>query len=260
MSLLRFRLSGLVLLGAWMLSGGAAWGQVPYPPGPPGPPGHGGPSPRPGIAPGIVFTIPGADGSQRVVGSMESALEKAQLPLRAKGLEWSSGDFMEDICNEQLHQRSGWRLAQQIMACRQMNPGLKVYLVGHSAGCSVALAATQWLPPNSIDRIVLLAPCVPSDYDLRCALTASARGIDVFYCKHDELLQLYDGRLKRKAPCAGLVGFRPMVTPQDACLYQKLRQYGWRPEFEQYGSPASWCRCSASLEKHSSYSPPFVAG
>ena len=66
-------------------------------------------------------------------------------------------------------------------AYRQAYPGRKVYLVGHSAGCAVVLAAAERLPTDSVDRLILLAPSVCVTYDLRPALRTVRCGIDVFY-------------------------------------------------------------------------------
>jgi pimeloyl-ACP methyl ester carboxylesterase len=60
-----------------------------------------------------------------------------------------------------------------------------VYLVGHSAGCAVALAAGDVLPPDSLRRIVLLAPSISADYDVRPALRSARDGIDVFFSSRD---------------------------------------------------------------------------
>ena len=79
---------------------------------------------------------------------------------------------------------AGNRLACQVANYRQTYPDRNVYLIGHSAGCAVVLAALDQLPPDSIDRAILLAPSVCVSYDLRPALRA-ARGIDVFYSGED---------------------------------------------------------------------------
>src|SRR5439155_13518224 len=107
---------------------------------------------------------------------------------------------------------------------------------GHSAGCQVILSAAEALPPGSIDRIVLLAPAVSPEYDLRPVLRAARGGLDVFCSSRDvfflgagvALVGTTDGRFGQSA--AGRTGFR--VTPEsseDLLLYRRLRQHPWDP-------------------------------
>ena len=79
----------------------------------------------------------------------------------------------------------GQRLACRVTALRQASPAAEVYLVGHSAGCAVVLAAAESLPPGGVNRIILLAPSASLDYDLRPALRCARGGIDVFYSDRD---------------------------------------------------------------------------
>ena len=124
---------------------------------------------------------------------------------------------------------------------RQAYPGRAVYFVGMSAGCEVLLSAAELLPPDSIDRIVLLAPSVCAYRDLRPALRA-AGGIDVFSSHKDRLVLGLGIRVTgtTEGGCraaAGRTGFRPVITsPDDAALYQRLRQYPWQPAQRAYGN------------------------
>jgi pimeloyl-ACP methyl ester carboxylesterase len=69
-------------------------------------------------------------------------------------------------------------------ACRDR----RISLLGHSAGCAVVLAAAEILPPDSVDRIILLAPSVCDAYDVRPTLRAARDGMDVFYSSRDCLI------------------------------------------------------------------------
>jgi pimeloyl-ACP methyl ester carboxylesterase len=132
------------------------------------------------------------------------------------------------------------RLAAQITAYRTLFARDPIYVVGHSAGCHVILAATRLLPPGAVDRIILLAPSVSQCHDLRPALRCSRQGLDVFWSSEDVLVSVGSellgnaDRLPGKA--AGVTGFAcPPPTFADAQLYRNLRQYGWCPELAWTG-------------------------
>jgi pimeloyl-ACP methyl ester carboxylesterase len=189
---------------------------------------------------GIVFAAPGSGDFRLVVSSAEEAIERAGLPLRVASADWSCGGLVEDIRNHELHLKGGWRLAQRVMAYHQACPGRRVFLVGHSGGTAVVLAATHWLPPNSVERIVLLSPGVSSHHDLRCALTVSRCGIDNFFSREDtclaSLVEAFGTNDRLPTRSAGEVGFVPIITsPADVDLYRKLRQYPWRDEYADHG-------------------------
>ena len=81
----------------------------------------------------------------------------------------------------------GRELAGVVLAQKQAQPNLPVSLVGHSAGSFVVLVAAEQLPPDTLERIVLLSPSVSSGYDIRPALHAARDGMDVFYSKNDRV-------------------------------------------------------------------------
>ena len=99
----------------------------------------------------------------------------------------------------------------------------------------VALSADA-LPPDSIERIILLSPSIASDYDLRPSLRSAREGIDVF-CSRLDIWQLGLGVALvgtadgcHGCDAAGRIGFQPQLQcPEDATLYAKLRQHPWDP-------------------------------
>ena len=115
--------------------------------------------------------------------------------------------------------------------------------MAHSAGAMVTLESTRWLAPDSVDRIILLAPAVSVDYDLRRALQTSRLGMDVYTSKRDRfylglgtaLVGTADGMLG--SPAAGRVGFAtPRYSPDDAVLARRLRQHPWDPSVAYTGN------------------------
>src|SRR5262249_35128770 len=173
-----------------------------------------------------------------LTNSLQTAVAQGCLPFAVAKFDWSHGYYR--ILSDQMdycHAREqGQRLACEVLCLRQRCPGGQVYLIGHSAGCHVILAAADFLPANSVDQIVLLAPSVSADYDVRRALCCSSRGIDVYFSERDigylAVGMAIFGPADRfwTIDAAGRMGFRtPLVCPQDAALYAKLRQHPWDP-------------------------------
>ena len=91
----------------------------------------------------------------------------------------------------------------------------------------------EGLPPGAVERIVLLAPSVAEDYDLRPALRCARQGLDSFSSSRDVVLLgvgvgVVGTADRRWESAAGRVGFRPLVCgPADGALYGKLREHHW---------------------------------
>ena len=187
---------------------------------------------------GMVFAVDGAGGWDVASNTLRQVVAEAGLPLTVETYQWQHGHgrIIADQCDCAYARAAGERLAEKVCAYRKDCPGNRVYLFAHSAGSQVALAAAEALPPNSIDRIILLAPSVSACYDLRPALRTSCQGIDTFYSHRDWWYLGFGVSVtgtadRRWSAAAGRVGFRPITsTPEDACLYAKLRQYEWQPD------------------------------
>ena len=194
---------------------------------------------------GIVFAVAGAGGSDATSTALRQEIEAAGLPLNVESVDWSHGHgrFLSDQMHWEHARSEGVRLAERVTAYRAECPTGDVYLVGHSAGSAVALAAGDVLPAGSLRRIVLLAPSVSADYDLRPALRSAQDGIDVFLSGRDVLYlgvgAAITGTADRRwlSPAAGRTGFRQKAEcSEDAALYQKLHQHGWQPGVEWTGN------------------------
>ncbi len=175
---------------------------------------------------------------------MRQTIAEAQMPLEVHSFRWTHGYLR--VVSDQIHsthlQRAGRKLADLVLSCRQEAPDQRIYLVGHSAGCGVVLIAAEQLPPNTVERIVLLAPAVSAKRDLRGALRSSCQGIDAFISSRDwcclGLGTLLAGTTDRcwLTGAAGKIGFQPTLTaPEDEVLYAKLRQYPWNPSLSWTG-------------------------
>jgi hypothetical protein len=164
-------------------------------------------------------------------------------PLCVETFNWTHGYCR--VLSDQVHgshiRAEGRQLAGVLLLWRQEHPGGRLCLLGHSAGCAVALTAAELLPPDTLNRIVLLAPAVSHKHDLRPALAASCEGIDVFYSSDDwawlGIAVAVAGTADRcRTAAAGRLGFRPTAFgPGDEGLYARLRQYPWDPSLAWTG-------------------------
>ena len=186
---------------------------------------------------GVVFVANGSGDFRTVSTNLGRVVAETSAPLQVETVPWSHGfcRYVTDHLGHDNHVQQGSRLAAAVTAYRQAYPGRKVYLIGHSAGCAVVLAAAERLPAGSVDRLILLAPSVCVSYDLRPALRTVRCGIDVFYSNEDSVVLGLGTRIVGTADhlcrtAAGQYGFRPVCDcPADASLYGKLRQHPWDP-------------------------------
>lgn len=200
----------------------------------------------PPLAPqGIVLVLDGAGGNAHAAEAVALVVKETGAPLFVRSIPWSHGQKrgLADMTDVDYSRAQGRSLAATIVAYRAAYPNLPIYIVAHSAGAFVALEATRWLEPNSLERIVLLAPAVAADYDLRPALAAARQGVDAFTSERDRfylglgtaLVGTADG--KRFTPPAGRVGFEvPPLSAPEIELMQRLRQHPWQPSVAWTGN------------------------
>jgi pimeloyl-ACP methyl ester carboxylesterase len=186
---------------------------------------------------GVVFVADGAGGFMATSTALSQAIADVRLPLRVETADWGHGfgRVLADEVDFGHARREGQCLAAQVLEVRRCRPDLAVYLVGHSAGSAVVLAAAEALPPGSVERIVLLAPSVSAGYDLRPALRCVRRSVDVFCSARDWAylgigVSLVGTTDRCWTAAGGRTGFRQeAATTEDAALYAKLRQHPWDP-------------------------------
>jgi pimeloyl-ACP methyl ester carboxylesterase len=192
----------------------------------------------------LVFVADGAGDFRAASQTVDRVVHAECLPLCVEPILWSHGYgrvFIDQIARGYATER-GRCLAAELQKRRAAQPGVRIYLLAHSAGSRVVLAAAEAMPPDSIERIVLLGPSVQATYDLRCALKATRRSIDVYYSPaRDQYLKgaailaaVFHGEFSRRA---GQIGFTPVIeSDDDAKLYEKLRLIPWDPTFEESGN------------------------
>jgi pimeloyl-ACP methyl ester carboxylesterase len=185
----------------------------------------------------VVFVANGSGDHRSVSANLGQVVAQTATPLDVETVAWSHGRgrYLADHLDHANHQDQGRQLAGKIVAYRQAYPGRRVYLVGHSTGCAVVLAAAEALPADGVERAILMAPSLCVSYDLRPALRSARGGIDVFHSGKDNLvLGLGMGVVgTAEGGCrsaAGRSGFTPVIAcPADAALYDKLHQHAWSP-------------------------------
>lgn len=185
---------------------------------------------------GVVFSIDGAGNFQASSIALRQVVEEEKAPLWVETFEWCHGHnrILLDHWDSKNATAQGCRLAQTVLAFQQTHPGMPIYILSHSAGVNVLLAAADHLPPDCVEDMIILAPSVAANHDLRPSLRVSRRGVDVFYSRADRpilkwaVAALGCSDLCWSSAAAGLVGFRPVGSaPEDLALYSKLRQYPW---------------------------------
>jgi pimeloyl-ACP methyl ester carboxylesterase len=191
----------------------------------------------------IAFVADGAGNYQLASKNLRETAASINAPLKVVTFVWSHGYKRILVDQTDLpHSRcQGQHLAEIVLAYRKDHPEARIHLVGHSAGSLVVLAATEFLPPQTLDRIVLLAPAVSTEYDIRPALRCVRGSLEVHYSEHD---WIYLGLCthvvgctdRRYCPAGGRVGFQLQIDcPADAALLPRLVQHPWQPEFRLLG-------------------------
>jgi pimeloyl-ACP methyl ester carboxylesterase len=128
----------------------------------------------------------------------------------------------------------GVKLAQAIQERKAQEPGRRIVVIGHSAGCAVILTACDLLPMDAVDRVILLAPSVSTGYDIRPTLWSAKEGVDVFCSTKDWVALGFVVRVVGttdkfwSGSAAGRWGFQPKGP--SGLEANRLRQHFWSPE------------------------------
>jgi pimeloyl-ACP methyl ester carboxylesterase len=187
----------------------------------------------------LLWVVDGAGDLRGCSNAFSRANMMAGNPVELSVFPWSHGYprlLMDQI--DMGHARArGAKLAAAIAERRAREPGRRVVLLAHSAGCAVALAAADVIPPDAIDRLILLAPSVSTGYDVRPALAAAREGMDVFCSKKDWVALGFVVKVVGttdkfwSGAAAGRLGFKAKdPTVADMVAGGRLRQHFWTAE------------------------------
>jgi pimeloyl-ACP methyl ester carboxylesterase len=194
----------------------------------------------------LVFVANGVGGSTVVSDNLLELNYEKRLGLRIQMVPWCRhNSLFMDLTDQEAQLKAAARIACSVSAIRKDCPSARIFFVGHSAGARVVLAAAEMLPPQSVDRIIVLAPAVSCTYDLTTALKTSRYGIDNFFSSEDSVLDSENRHYRNadgpKTHAAGRAGFHLVsYDKQDIDLYRNLRQYRWTAEFNGNGGHYAW--------------------
>jgi hypothetical protein len=202
----------------------------------------------------LLWVLDGAGDLRGCSSAVAQANLLAGSPVEVVPYNWSHGHrrLLADQIDADHAREQGKRVAGFIRERQNREPGRRVLLVAHSAGCAVALAACENLPADSIDRVVLFAPSVSVGYDVRPTIRAAREGLDVFCSKKDWVALGFVTRVvgttdRFGAAAAGRNGFR--AAGVDADDVPLLRQHFWTAEVAWSGHTGG---------HHGMYSPTFL--
>ncbi len=196
----------------------------------------------------VVLVVNGAGDSRALSDHLTELNEDHNLRLVIHAVNWSQHEArVADYVDHRAHLNAATKLAVIAKQVRRDAHGADIYLVGHDAGARIALVAAEMLPERTVNRIILIAPGVSSNYDLRPAFRASRSGIDSFWSPEDDFLERMsevrgnaDGT---KGPAAGRIGFRtPLgVELKDVRAYCcNIRQYRYSDAVAGAGGHYTW--------------------
>lgn len=186
---------------------------------------------------GVVFVIGGISGLDPLNFWAPLVLPHAGVPHELRNFPWTHGKGhpIRDLQDEPHLLAKAAELADAVRAVKAADPSRPVYLVGHSAGAAVALAAAAHLPPATLERVVLLSAAVSPGYDLQPALRATRTEIvainsawDWFYLSCCTTLLGTADRVY--GPSAGLGGFSVPadLDEEGRSLYARVVQVHWQ--------------------------------
>lgn len=188
---------------------------------------------------GIVYIAAGVGGADPLAPFAKLGLAVAGIPHEVHDFVWTTGfgRMVRDLQDTDNLRLRAEQLAQRVRWYKEQNPDRPVYLMGHSGGTGLVLAAAELLPPATLERIILLSPAVSPGYDLRPALRATRAEIVCFHSPLDRFWLHWGtstfGTMDRVYGLgAGVHGF---VVPENLdeegkALYGRLVQVCWKPE------------------------------
>jgi len=184
----------------------------------------------------LVWIVDGAGDLRGCSNAFNGSNAQMGEPVEMNVFQWSHGyrRLLLDQIGTTHAKMQGMRLAREILDRKMCEPGRRVVLVAHSAGCAVALAACEQLPIDALDRVLLLAPSVSTGYDIRPTIWSAKEGVDVFCSKKDWVALGFVVRVVGttdnfwSGAAAGRFGFKPKKPNALAEAEQnRLRQHFW---------------------------------
>ncbi len=165
-------------------------------------------------------------------------LPMAGVSHEIRDFYWSHGvgQILKDLQDTRHLKQKAEELAELILSEKSRDQDKPIYILANSGGTGLALTTAELLPPQTLERIILLAAAVSPEYDLCPALKASRGGIVSFYSNLDRFVLHWGtwqfGTMDRYyVSSAGCTGFAVPddPSPEDQELYKGLTQISWQP-------------------------------
>jgi alpha-beta hydrolase superfamily lysophospholipase len=183
------------------------------------------------------------------------------VPHEVREFRWThaTGRLLRDLQDTRHLLEKAEELAGRVRMLKATDPDQPIFLVGHSGGTGLVLAAAERLPPATVERIILLSAAVAPTYDLRRALGATRGEIVSFHSEVDWFWlgwgTSHFGTVDRYyVSAAGRTGF---VVPADLDeadrqLYARLLQVAWKAEmvFQNFGGSHASTVMPGFLTRH----------
>lgn len=197
----------------------------------------------------VIILVPGVAGD---VGydALLDGLKDGGVKTPVMKVSWGapSALFFLNFTSQSIHNSAEEKLSDRIASYAKKNPGARIDLIGHSAGCGVVLGALRRLPDDlHAHNVVLLAPSVSPGYDVANSAKHVTGSINAFHSDQDTLFLswrtsnfgTYDG-IKSRA--AGNAGFDPQTITS---LNGKLIDHAYDPSWKELGNNGGHFDCLA---------------
>lgn len=183
----------------------------------------------------IVIVVPGAGGHGPGTQALIRGLKQASPDAHYKVFHWGMPAplFMLNLQNDSIHRDAEQKLSQFIAQQATLSSSPRIDVVGHSAGCGVALGAIAMLNKTNVNTLILLSPSVSPGYDLLPAMSHVSGETHVFISDRDTLWLSWRCRKfgtydDIKTQAAGHVGFD---NPPAG-----ITQHAYLPEWNSLGN------------------------
>ena len=200
---------------------------------------------------GYTIVLPGVEGRSRLNTNIAEGLNEGGVKSAIEIYDWTAFRLFTVIINlraELRNKKEARKIARKIISYQNRYPGKPVHIVGHSGGGCIAVLALEALPPErKVQSVILLAPAITPEYDLRRALRRTENGIWNFYSPRDVFFLKFGTTIMGTVDglhtyAAGAVGFSlPWgLDQQDRLLYKnKLHQNCYNQKMTQNGHPGT---------------------
>jgi len=183
----------------------------------------------------IVIVVPGAGGHGPGTQALIRGLKQASPDAHYEVFHWGMPAplFMLNLQNDSIHRDAEQKLSQFIGQQAMLPSRPRIDVVGHSAGCGVALGAIAMLNKTNVNTLILLSPSVSPGYDLLPAMSHVSGETHVFISDRDTLWLSWRCRKfgtydNVRTPASGHAGFD---NPPD-----RIVQHSYQAEWASLGN------------------------